>query len=95
MLVGWTKSFPVAVGRPNLRITTHGVEALVILPLVIPLGLYFGANGAAFAVLAGMCAFALMWAVIFVRTKPDDVVQPPPVEEAIAQEEGEAEVLAR
>lgn len=95
MLVGWTKSFPVAVGRPQLRITTHGVESLVILPLVVPLGLYFGATGAAFAVFAGMCAFALIWAVIFVRTKPDDVVQPPPLEEAIAQEEGEAEVLAR
>jgi O-antigen/teichoic acid export membrane protein len=95
MLVGWTKSFPIAVGRPKLRITTHGVESLVILPLVVPLGLYYGAAGAAFAVLAGMCAFAVMWAVIFVRTKPDDVVQPRPIEEAIAQEEGEAEVLAR
>ena len=95
MLVGWTKSFPVAVGRPQLRITTHGVESLVILPLVIPLGIYFGATGAAFAVFAGMCAFAAMWAVIFVRTKPDDVVQPRPIEEALAQEENEAEVLSR
>jgi O-antigen/teichoic acid export membrane protein len=95
MLVGWTKSFPVAVGRPQLRITTHGVESLVILPLVIPLGLYFGATGAAFAVFAGMCAFALVWAVIFVRLKPDDVAQPSPLGEAIAQEDGEAEVLAR
>jgi O-antigen/teichoic acid export membrane protein len=95
MLVGWTKSFPVAVGRPHLRITTHGVESLVILPLVIPLGLAFGATGAAFAVFAGMCAFAAMWAVIFVRTKPDDVVKPRPIEEALAQEENEAEVLSR
>ena len=95
MLVGWTKSFPIAVGRPSLRITTHGVESLVILPLVIPLGYYFGATGAAFAVLAGMCAFAVMWAFIFVRTKPDDIVQPASIDEAIAQEEGEAEVLAR
>jgi O-antigen/teichoic acid export membrane protein len=95
MLVGWTKSFPIAVGRPNLRITTHGLESLVILPLVIPLAYYFGATGAAFAILAGMCAFAVMWAFIFVRTKPDDVVQPASIDEAIAQEEGEAEVLAR
>ncbi|HZS25124.1 MAG TPA: hypothetical protein VFA30_09085 [Gaiellaceae bacterium] len=94
MLVGWTKSFPVAVGRPNLRITTHGLESLVILPLVIPLGLAYGATGAAVAVLAGSCAFALVWWVVFVRTKPDDVVQPPTVEEAYAREDGEAEVLA-
>ena len=65
--VGWTKSFPVAVGRPNLRIWTHGIESLVILPLVVVLGRLYGATGAAFAVLAGMCAFALAWAVIVSR----------------------------
>jgi len=94
MLVGWTKSFPVAVGRPNLRIITHGLESAVILPLVIPLGLYYGATGAAIAVFAGMCAFALVWWVIFARTEPTDVGRPPSMEEALAQEDGEAEVLA-
>jgi O-antigen/teichoic acid export membrane protein len=94
MLVGWTKSFPVAVGRPNLRIITHGLESLVILPLIIPLGLAFGATGAALAVLAGMCVFAGVWWVIFVRTQPSDIAEPPSLEEAIAQEEGETELLA-
>ena len=26
LVVGWTKSFPVTIGRPGLRIVTHGVE---------------------------------------------------------------------
>lgn len=72
-LVGWTKSFPVAVGRPNLRIVTHGVESLVVLPLTVVLGLLYGATGAAFAVLAGACVFTALWAVIAVRTNARDV----------------------
>lgn len=72
-LVGWTKSFPVAVGRPNLRITTHGAESLVIIPLTVVLGLTWGATGAAIAVLAGSCVFAAMWAVIAFRTDATDV----------------------
>jgi O-antigen/teichoic acid export membrane protein len=72
-LVGWTKSFPVAVGRPNLRITTHGAESLAIIPLTIVLGLLWGATGAAVAVLAGSVVFACMWAVIALRTDATDV----------------------
>lgn len=72
-LVGWTKSFPVAVGRPNLRITTHGAESLVIIPLTVVFGLAWGATGAAVAVLAGSVVFAAMWAVIAVRTDATDV----------------------
>jgi O-antigen/teichoic acid export membrane protein len=72
-LVGWTKSFPVAVGRPHLRITTHGAESLVVIPLTVVLGLKWGATGAALAVLAGSCVFAAMWAVIVARTDGTDV----------------------
>ena len=32
--IGWTKSLPVTIGRPRLRIVTHGIEALVAIPLV-------------------------------------------------------------
>lgn len=92
-VVGWTKSFPIAVGRPNLRITTHGVESLVILPLVVLLGMRWGATGAAFAVLVGMCVFAAMWAVIFLRTKAEDVQRPQTLREAAVLEEEEAEKL--
>jgi len=83
---GWTKSFPVTIGRPGLRVVTHGVETLVVLPLVPLLGLAWGATGAALAVLAGMVVFAAMWVVIFLRITPSDVERPP---------QPEAEVLAR
>ena len=49
--IGWTKSLPVTVGRPQLRIVTHGIETLVVIPLVIVLGAEWGATGAAVAVL--------------------------------------------
>ena len=65
LVVGWTKSFPVTIGRPHLRVWTHGIETIVILPLVARLGAIWGATGAALAVLAGMCVFAAMWAWIF------------------------------
>jgi O-antigen/teichoic acid export membrane protein len=72
LVVGWTKSFPVTIGRPGLRILTHGVETAVVLPLVLLLGWKWGAAGAAGAVLAGMCVFAAMWWVIFLRVRPED-----------------------
>ena len=73
-LVGWTKSFPVTIGRPQLRIWTHGVESLVVIPLTLVLGYEWGATGAAVAILVGMCVFAAMWAVFAVRTEAVDAV---------------------
>jgi O-antigen/teichoic acid export membrane protein len=73
-LVGWTKSFPVTIGRPGLRIVTHGVESLVVIPLTVVFGLLWGATGAAVAVLAGAVVFAAMWGVIAARTEAVDVV---------------------
>jgi O-antigen/teichoic acid export membrane protein len=81
LVVGWSKSLPVTVGRPQLRIWTHGVEALVVLPLTVVLGAKWGATGAAFAVLAGVCVFAAMWAVIFLRIRPEDIRAVPAVAE--------------
>src|SRR5919205_1647998 len=52
MVYGWTKSFPVSIGRPVLRIWTHGLEMLVLVPLAGVLGSAWGATGAAGAVLA-------------------------------------------
>jgi O-antigen/teichoic acid export membrane protein len=88
LVVGWTKSFPVTIGRPGLRVWIHGVETLVVLPLVVVLGARWGATGAAGAILAGMCVFAVVWAVVFLRMRPEDVRQPVPADEALA---GEAE----
>jgi O-antigen/teichoic acid export membrane protein len=95
LVVGWTKSFPVTIGKPNLRVWTHGAETAVILPLVVVFGAIWGATGAALAVLAGMCVFAASWAWIFLRIRPQDVGEPVPLGEAVAGAEAEAGVLAR
>ena len=94
-VVGWTKSFPIAIGKPALRLITHGAESLVILPLVLILGHFDGSVGAAFAVLAGMVVFAAMWVVIYRRTEANDVGPPQTVKEAEAIEVAEAEAVMR
>jgi O-antigen/teichoic acid export membrane protein len=92
---GWTKSFPVTIGRPGLRVWTHGLETLIVLPLVVVFGVIWGAAGAAAAVLVGMCAFAAVWTVVFLRVRADDIVQPAPLEETLADTEAEAGALLR
>lgn len=72
LIVGWTKSLPVSIGRPNLRVVAHGVESVVLLPLVVVLGLRWGATGAAAAVLAGTVAFVLVWIVLYRRILRDE-----------------------
>jgi O-antigen/teichoic acid export membrane protein len=79
MVYGWTKSFPVSIGRPSLRIWTHGVELLVLIPLVAILGREWGATGAATAVLASSVAFCAYWTVLFLRIKAV-----PPLEAALS-----------
>jgi O-antigen/teichoic acid export membrane protein len=69
--LGWTKSFPVTIGRPQLRIVTHGLEALVAIPLVIVLGASWEATGAAVAVLVSTLVFAAAWAVALLRLRAD------------------------
>ena len=88
LVFGWTKSFPVTIGRPGLRVLTHGVETAVVLPLVPLLGIEWGATGAAVAVLIGVAVFAVMWTVIFLRVKPSDLQHPPSLEEEAASEAG-------
>ena len=69
--LGWSKSLPVTIGRPRLRIVTHGLEALVVIPLVALLGSEWGATGAAVAVLVATVVFALAWAVAIARLRVD------------------------
>src|SRR4051794_31978986 len=69
MVYGWTKSFPVSIGRPALRIWTHGVEMLVLIPLVAIFGNRWGATGAAAAVLVSSSVFCLYWTFLFVRIR--------------------------
>ena len=81
LVVGWSKSLPVTIGRPGLRILTHGIETIIVLPLVVAFGALWGATGAAGAVLAGMCVFAAVWAFVFVRIRPEDIGPPSPLQE--------------
>jgi O-antigen/teichoic acid export membrane protein len=94
LVYGWTKSFPVTIGRPNLRLWTHTLETAVVLPLVVAFGVLWGATGAAAAILAGMCVFAAVWTVVFLRIRPEDVHEPSPRDEA-AEDLTEAAALAR
>ena len=69
--LGWTKSLPVTIGRPRLRIVTHGVETLVVIPLVAVLGVEWGATGAAVAVLASTLVFAGAWLIVITRLRAE------------------------
>ena len=81
---GWTKSFPVSIGRPKLRVWAHGIETLVLVPLVVVLGAAWGATGAAGGVVASTVAFIAFWTVLFLRIRREPASQsaaaPPPVE---------------
>ena len=86
MVYGWTKSFPVSIGRPSLRIWTHGLEMLVLVPLVGVLGSRWGATGAAGAVLASSVAFCLAWTFLFLRIRREPApaaAAGPPLEAAV------------
>ena len=69
--IGWTKSLPVTIGRPQLRIVTHGLETIVVIPLVAVLGAEWGATGAAVAVFVSTVVFAAAWAVALARIRSD------------------------
>ncbi|MBA2332562.1 MAG: oligosaccharide flippase family protein [Actinobacteria bacterium] len=72
LVFGWSKSLPVSIGRPNLRLLTHGIETAILLPLVVVLGLEWGVTGAALAVLVGSLVFAAAWTVLYARLLRDD-----------------------
>jgi O-antigen/teichoic acid export membrane protein len=69
--IGWTKSLPVTIGRPRLRIVTHGLETLAAIPLVAVLGSEWGATGAAVAVLLSTLVFAAAWLVVVLRLRDE------------------------
>jgi O-antigen/teichoic acid export membrane protein len=71
LVFGWTKSFPVSIGRPGLRIVAHGIETIALVPLLLWFGSRWGATGAAGAVLASTVVFALVWIVLLVRLRKE------------------------
>ena len=44
---GWTKSFPVSIGRPGLRVIVQAIEIAVFVPLLLVFASRWGATGAA------------------------------------------------
>jgi O-antigen/teichoic acid export membrane protein len=69
LVFGWTKTLPVTIGRPGLRILTHGVEALVFLPALLVFASLWGATGGALALLVSTVAFCLVWSVLLTRLR--------------------------
>ena len=67
LVFGWTKSLPISIGRPGLRVVSSGIEAATLLPLVVLFGSLWGVTGAAGAVLASTVVFALTWLVLLQR----------------------------
>jgi O-antigen/teichoic acid export membrane protein len=92
-VVGWTKSFPVTIGRPELRLHTQTLEAVIVLPLIGILGAAWGAAGAAAAVLAGIVAFTATWIVIAARIDPVEEPVASAFDQEVAAEEAEAGAL--
>jgi O-antigen/teichoic acid export membrane protein len=70
LVFGWTKSFPVSIGRPVLRTVGQLIEIATLVPLVVVLGALYGANGAAVGVLGSSLVLAAFWSVNLVRLLP-------------------------
>jgi O-antigen/teichoic acid export membrane protein len=77
LVFGWTKSFAVSIGRPNLRVLAHGVELVVLVPLTVVLGAAWGATGAAVALLAATLAFATVWTGLVLRLRNEPLPRAP------------------
>ena len=83
--VGWAKSLPVSIGRPGLRVLTAGIETALLLPLVLVLGLRWGATGAAVALLVSSLLYALSWAVLYQRIRRDATPLPRAIEALVGE----------
>ena len=58
---GWTKSFPVSIGRPRLRTAGQLLELTALVPLVVVLAEAYGATGAAAGILGSSLVLAAFW----------------------------------
>lgn len=64
---GWTKTFPVSIGRPGMRTAGQALEVAVLVPAVLVLGALYGATGAAGGMLAGSIVLAAYWTLGLLR----------------------------
>jgi O-antigen/teichoic acid export membrane protein len=69
LTASWSKSFPVSIGRPGLRVLAHGIETAVLIPLVVIFGSIWGATGAGAAVLVSSVVFCGVWFVLLLRIR--------------------------
>ena len=69
VVLGWSKSFPVSIGRPEFRLLAQGAEIAVLVPLLIVLGSRYGATGGAGAFVIAACVFAAVWTGIVYRLR--------------------------
>ncbi len=76
LVFGWTKSFPISIGRPGLRTLGYTLEAVVLIPLVAVLGHTWGATGAAGALLGATVASSLLWVVLLLRLRREHRAAP-------------------
>jgi len=67
LVFGWAKSFPVSIGRPELRNVAQLLEICTLVPLVLVLGRLYGASGAAGAFIVSSAVFAVFWSFQLVR----------------------------
>jgi O-antigen/teichoic acid export membrane protein len=75
LVFGWTKSLPVSIGRPGLRVAAHGIETAVLIPLLVVFGREWGATGAAIAVTVATVVFAAVWTILLARLRGHPPVQ--------------------
>lgn len=74
---GWSKSLPVSVGRPGLRIVAHAIESAVQIPLVVAFGVLWGATGAGGALLVSTVVFCVVWSVLLERIRRNPLAAAP------------------
>jgi O-antigen/teichoic acid export membrane protein len=89
LVVGWAKSLPVTIGRPQLRTLAHGIESAALIPLVLVFGSLWGATGAAGAVLASSAVFVVVWIVLYARIRSGSLPGGEPIVEVPRHEAGE------
>jgi O-antigen/teichoic acid export membrane protein len=68
-IFGFSKTLPVSIGRPNLRVLSHGIEVAIFIPLLVVFGHLWQATGAAIAMLVSTAAFSAVWLVLLVRLR--------------------------
>ena len=66
---GWTKPFPVSIGRPELRVKVQALEIAVFVPLLLWFASRWGATGAAGAMLVSVVVFCAVWSVVLLRLR--------------------------